>query len=199
MDGNKLIRIIKETIEEFDFLANESALKEQEIIDLLKNEDLQKQFICDSLLERKDKIKILNNETARLGGNWEDDPENANILTVEYDLKVQYTYDKTKEPLIMGLYFYGDAVRINVSSEYDRGSYMTPPEGESWFNSIEWNDIKVQLLTEDGDDIRFIAFEKAPFNIKKIFIREYVEQFISSYTNMNVHDTIDKSQITQFC
>lgn len=199
MDGNKLIRIINETIEDFDFLANESALKEQEIIDLLKNEDLQKRFICDSLLEKKDKIKILSNETARLGGNWEDDPENANMLTVEYDLKVQYTYDKTKEPLIMGLYFYGNSVRINVSSEYDRGNYMSPPEGKSWFNNIEWEDIDVQLLTEDGDDVRFIAFEKAPFNIKKIFIREYVESFITSYTNMGVQDRIDKSQVTQFC
>jgi hypothetical protein len=43
-------RIINEEISEFDFLGNEQYLKEQEVVDLLKNEDFQKQFICDSLL-----------------------------------------------------------------------------------------------------------------------------------------------------
>lgn len=199
MSMKNLIKIISETIEEFDFLSNESALKEQEIIDLLKNEDLQKRFICDSLLERKNKIKILRSETASLGGNWENEPENANLLTIEYELNLQYSYDSNKEPIVFGLYFYGDAVNISVADRVDKGDYMTPPEGESWFNNIDWLDIKVQLLTDDGEDIRFIAFEKAPNNIKKIFIREYVENFISSYTNMSIHNKIDKSQVTQFC
>lgn len=199
MGSKNLIRIINETIEDFDFLSNESALKEQEIIDLLKNEDLQKQFICDSLLERKNKIKILNNETASLGGNWEDDPENANRLTIQYDLKLQYLYDSGKEPITFSLFFYGDNVGIRTSGRFERGDYYTPSEGESWFENIEWTDINVELATEEGDTIKFFAFEKAPYNIKKIFIREFVENFIISYTNMDVREKIDKSQVTQFC
>jgi hypothetical protein len=172
---------------------------EQETIELLKNEDLQKRFICDSLLERNDKIKILNNETASLDGNWEDDPENANMLSIQYDLKLQYTYDSSKEPLVFNLFFYGDNVSISTADRFEKGDYYSPSEGESWFRNIEWDDINVELATEEGDEIRFIAFEKAPYNIKRIFIREFVENFISSYTNMDVRDNIDKSQVTQFC
>src|ERR1035437_5253077 len=53
-----IIKIINEEASNFDFLGNDDNMKEQEIIDLLQNEEFQKQFICDSLLERKNKIKI---------------------------------------------------------------------------------------------------------------------------------------------
>ena len=61
MKKRDFIRIINEEISEFDFLGNEQYLKEQEIVDLLKNEDFQKQFICDSLLSINDYKKTARN------------------------------------------------------------------------------------------------------------------------------------------
>ena len=45
MKNKKIIKIINEVITEFDFLGNDEHLKGQEDITLLKNEDMQKQFI----------------------------------------------------------------------------------------------------------------------------------------------------------
>ena len=56
---NDFVEIINEEIKNFDFLGNDEFLKEQEVTDLLINEDLQKQFICDSLLGRKDKVRVV--------------------------------------------------------------------------------------------------------------------------------------------
>ena len=59
MKNKQLIKIINEEISGFDFLGNEEYLKEEEDINILKNEDFQKQFICDLLLKRKEKVKTL--------------------------------------------------------------------------------------------------------------------------------------------
>src|SRR5208283_5141494 len=98
MSNKNIIKIINEVISEFDFLGNDKNNKEQEIIDLLKNEELQKQFICDSLLNKKDRIKILNISDSTIGGNWDEvNTDNATTITIKYDLKIQYTYDINKE------------------------------------------------------------------------------------------------------
>ena len=52
MINNDIIRIITEEISEFDFLGNDKYQKENESIDLLKNEEFQKRFICDALLSK---------------------------------------------------------------------------------------------------------------------------------------------------
>ena len=55
-----IINIITEEVKQFDFLGNDERLKEQENNELLMNEELQKQFICDALLGRTDKVKIVD-------------------------------------------------------------------------------------------------------------------------------------------
>lgn len=193
-------KIINEEIKNFDFLGNEEFLKGQEDIELLSNEDLQKQFICDSLLKRKSKIKILQIKDATLGGNWdENDFKNANLLTIDYNLHIEYLYDTTKHPLNFDLYFYSDNVGIKVNGNKDIGDYYTAPYSESWFNYIMWDDINVSLHTDDGDDINFNALKNAPHNIQVLFIREYTESFITNKTSMNINNNIDKSSIAQYC
>lgn len=196
------IKIINEEIQKFDFLSNDEFLKEQENTDLLMNEDLQKQFICDSLLNRNTKIKIVGVEDSRIGGDWnESNPENANNLSIEYFLLLDYKYDVEKEPIRFKLDFYGDDVRIGVAGWSDQGNGVdSAPEGDSWFDRFEWLDINVKLNTEDGDEIKFSAFEKAPPRIKTFFIREYTQSLIVEKTlEIRTGEMKDRVQNVPYC
>jgi len=199
---NDFIKIVNEELQKFDFLSNDEYLKEQESVDLLLNEDLQKQFICDSLLNRNTKIKIVEILDSRVSGNWDEmNNENADYLSIEYFLKVEYKYDVQKEPIIFDLNFYSDEVRIGVDGYYDQGNGIdVAPEGDSWFNDFEWNDINVTLNTVDGDEIKFVAFEKAPPRIKTLFIREYTQSFITNQTmEIRTREMKDRVQNVPYC
>jgi hypothetical protein len=181
MKNKKIIKIINEVITEFDFLGNDEHLKGQEDITLLKNEDMQKQFICDSLLSKKNKIKIVEVADARIGGNWDEDLQ--------------------KKPIIFYLNFDSDNISISKDGFYDKGGNDVAPYGESWFNSLNWNDINVTLSTEDGDEIEFIAFKKAPQKIQMLFIREYTADFIGTETKLDIRtrEMNDKIQNIPYC
>lgn len=181
---SNLVKIIKEEISNFDFLGNDEFLKEQETTDLLINEELQKQFICDSLLNRNDKLKIIKIAEANITGNWDENTtEETNRLSLDYSLDMQYVYDSSKEPIIFNLTFSADKIDISVNGWYDSGDgYSTPPEGDSWYDGFDWSDIDVNIYTMDGDTINFIAFEKAPPKIQTLFIREFTQNFIENET-----------------
>lgn len=184
MINKYFIKIINEEVSKFDFLGNEEYLKEQEVANILLNEDFQKQFICDSLLNRI-KIKI-NVVESKIEGNWENDNEDATDLSLNYFLKIEYKYDQEKEPISFDLNFYSDNVSISKVDDYDSGSYDIEQSGKAWFNNFNWNDIDVDLNTIEGDEIKFLAFEKAPQKIKMLFIREYVENYVINYTGLDI-------------
>jgi hypothetical protein len=191
MKKKELIRTINEVISEFDFLGNDEYLKEEENVDLLKNEDLQKQFICDSLINKKNlKTDVYD---SRIGGNWEEDNfDDTDRMSIEYFLKIEYKYDQSKEPIKFDLNFYADKVDVGKTGWQDRGHVGGTPEtdrepsGEAWFDRFDWRDINVDLYTPDGDEIKFIAFEKAPPKIQILFIREFCQDFIMNYTNLDI-------------
>lgn len=194
MEKKDFIRIINEEISNFDFLNNQQNQKEFESIEILKNEEFQKKFICDSLLKKRDKIKLKVNDIG-IGGNYEnnvDDFEYASRLSLEYNLTVEYKYDQTKEPAKFDLMFYGDDIEINVDGWYDRGRFGGTPDtdiepyGDAWFSYLNWDDIEVNIYTTDGDEIPFIAFQKAPPKIQMLFVRDYTADIISSYTGLDI-------------
>ena len=200
------IKIINEEISKFDFLSNESYLQEQEGVDMLLNEEFQKQFICDSLVAGN-KIKTSVRDS-RIGGNWEDDDfDGVSKLTIEYFLSVEYTYDQNKDPLKFGLDFYSDAIDISKTGWYDKGRVGgttdsdVAPSGEAWFDRFDWNDIGVSLSTEAGDEIKFVAFTKAPPRIQTLFIRQYTESYIMNYTSMEIRtpEMRDNAKNVSYC
>lgn len=207
MQKRDFIKIVNEEISKFDFLGNEAYLKEQENIGLMTNEDLQKQFICDSLLNKNSKIKIVEIVDSRIGGNWdESNIEDATTLTIEYFIKVAYKYDLEKEPIVFDLNFYSDDVRIGVDGWHDAGNWggtmadAIEPSGESWFDGFELLDIEVTLNTPDGEEIKFIVFEKAPPRIKTLFIREYTERFINEKTlEIRTREMKDNVRTISYC
>ena len=205
MKNKELIRTINEVISDFDFLGNDKYLKEEENVNLLKNEDFQKQFICDSLLKKNNlKIDVYD---ARIGGNWEEDFEEANTLSIEYFLKITYVYDPNKEPIKFDLNFYADKVDISTSGWHDPGRIGgttdsdIAPSGEAWFDRFDWRDIAVDLYTPDGDEIDFLAFKKAPPKIQILFIREFCQDFIGKKTSMpiNTPEMRDNIRNTPYC
>ena len=196
MVNKNLIKIINEEISEFDFLGDDERQEDAEIVAVLSNEDLQKQFICDSLLRKETTIKEIEVSAAQVGGDWEmsyTSLDNAQSLTLEYDVRLAYTYDTSKPPVEFSLALESDSIGISLDGWYDAGHYGgttdmdRQEEGEAWFDELQWLDIDVKIFTIDnGEEIKFTAFEKAPWQIKNLFIREYVEDFITGYTNLEL-------------
>lgn len=167
---NNLIKLINEQFSNsFDFLGNDKFNKTQENIDRLENNEFQKMFIIDSLSNNRNKIKITNIDDARISGDWiNDDIQSGTLINIHVCLIVDYKYDSNKDSLTFDLCFAGNGISINKSIE----------QYNSWLDLINLNDIDVKLIIDDDNEINFTAFKKSPENIKKIFLREYLEDFI---------------------
>ena len=195
MKSKQVIKIINEVISEFDFLGNEQYTKEEENINILKNEDFQKQFICDLLLKRKEKIKTLQVVQSDFGGEW----EKNGYLTIDYIIELAYTYDSSKEPAKFGLQLKGDKIGYSEDSDYEPGKWMgtmpdsTPPSGGDWFNQINWDDINVNMfmIGERDDDVEFLAFEHAPQRIQHLFLKDMLGDFITQWAGMGMETPAD--------
>lgn len=200
MNKNDFINIIKEEVSNFDFLGNDEFLKEQEVTDLLMNPDLQKQFICDSLLNYNEKINVANIADSYITGNWDElNMEDANSLTLEYSLDLEYLYDSLKEPLKFNITFHADRIDITVDGWSDPGSYEQAPEGEAWYSGFDWGDIDVTLNNMEGDEVKFTAFENAPPKIQTLFIKEYTQNFVENETLQLKTGEKDKIQDVPYC
>ncbi len=162
MNPNKyLIKLINEELSEFDFLGNDAEQKIQDINKQLRNPDLQKQFIIDSLTNKETKIKIDKIVESRINGDWEFDDNKSAYINLEYVIGIIYKYDSNKEAINFNLSF----VCENISKDNE--------------NNLNWNDVEVSLETESGDKIEFIELDKTPINIQKLFIREYIGDYVN--------------------
>ncbi len=185
MRESEIIKIIKEELNAYDYLGNDAYNKEEENINLIKNEDFQKQFILDSILKKKEKIKE-NVTDARISNQWEE--RDSGTISLEYFTDITYTYDPTKPPIKFTLDFSGDEIGFDKGSDYDAGNmYDIAPSGGDWFDGIEWGDINAQIFV-DGDEIPFIAFQKAGTKIQNIFVREYVEGTIERQSGLEIKE-----------
>lgn len=175
MQKKDFLRLINEEISKFDFLGNDQFLKEEENLDLLKNEDFQKQFICDTLLKRKERVKTTDVVESTFDSNW----ERNGYMSIHYIIELAYTYDSLKEPANIGLHFHGDQISYSIDGRDVPGDRWTAPRDEAWFSEINWSDIQVELFAVDGgDEIEFKAFDKAPERIKNLFLRDFLGDFI---------------------
>jgi len=205
-NNNNIINIINEEINDnnnnidFDFLGNDQYNKDQKNIMLLSNIDFQKQFICDTLLNKKDRIKIVGIEDGRIGGDWnKSDINDASYLTVDYYINIEYLYDSNKEPIKFDLHFNSDHIDISMDGNIEDDSYEKEGYSESWFNRFDWEDINVNIYDKNGDKIEFKSFKNAPINIRKFFVREYLENFIENETSSEIKNNIGKINNVDFC
>lgn len=184
MKKSDFIKIINEEISDFSFLGIDDMLKEQEEVELLQDEEFQKQFIIDSITNFKSKIKIIETETAYIQEpdyNKGDDDSGSDIVSLEYYIKIEYSYNEN--PISFALDFVGD-VNLSWDGWHDSGNWggtmgdAIEPSGELWIDYVEWGDIEPKLRTLEGDEIEFFAFNKAGGKTQELFIRAYVENII---------------------
>jgi hypothetical protein len=194
MKNKSLVKIINEVISEFDFLGNEEYTKEEENVTLLKNEEFQKQFICDSLV-KKEKIKTLQVVQSDFSGDW----EKNGYLTIDYIVELAYTYDAQKEPAKFGLQLKGDRIGYSEDGRSSPGDNMTAPVDEAWFNQIDWDaiDVKMFMVGERDDDIEFLAFEHAPKRIQHLFLNDFLGDFIGEWAGRGMGTPADYDNATK--
>ncbi|MFW6242944.1 MAG: hypothetical protein ACOC2W_02200 [bacterium] len=163
-----IIKLINEEISDYDFLGNEKHGKLMENIELMENEDFQKQFIIDFLIGKSEKYNIVDGIEIKLIGDWESDEYNdESELSIECNVDLEYIYDPNKEPIEFSLSFDGNNISIS--------------NGE-----INWGDIRVTLYSMEGDEIKFTALEQAPDNIQALFIREFINDVFEEENDMSL-------------
>lgn len=180
MNRKEFLKIINEEITQFDFLNNDNYLKEQQTYEMLNNESFQKQFIVDSITNMRDKIKIDTSDS-----HVTNDPEinvedYHNDMSIDSNVEVTYQSNPNAQPIKFVLSFSGNRIG------YYTGGQSEPETGygSSWYDRIEWGSIAVNLYTDEGDEIKFIALEKAPDKIYELFVRSYMEDVIEKYTDV---------------
>lgn len=192
-------KIILEELQNFDFLNTNTNNNKQEINDLIMNHDFQKRFICDSILHKNEKIKILNISNQDVDIDY-DIINRTKVLgiNIDYRVNIGYIYDTTKEPLKLTLEFTGK----DIQSE-SRGTDEKDTTGhfEINFDYIDWAAIDVTLFNEDGDDIEFNEVKTNKINT--LFIRSYLEDFFMDTTGFDLSYLYkrnnDKTQAINYC
>jgi len=182
-------KIIQVEIQNFDFLSNDKYYNDSNIIKLLNDNQFQKQFICDSLIYSKKykKIKVID-DYIYIGGDYYEEPDEASHITIDYETSIEYKYDDTNKPIKFKLYFQSDNVSITKWEHKESYSYgISPPDYSAGLSYVDWNSIDVSLLSDDGDEIEFTEFNKAPNKIKELFIRQYVEDIISKEIELEIY------------
>lgn len=194
---NNLSKIIKEEINNFDFLGVNSNQKSLDNKELLSNFDLQKQFICDSI--EKNNIKIKSVDYANLTGNFDvDSLEDEIKFNIEYDITVEYNFDSTKKPILIKLSFSGSNIGVELTGIDDKGDNITAPHFEPYIKKVYyWNDIDVTFSDKFDNNINFTAFEEAPVKITELFIKSYLDDYISNKSGIVVNNNISNSEVSK--
>lgn len=191
-----MLRIINEEIVNFDFLNNEQYLKEEENIRILQNPKFQKQFIIDSITKMRDKIKINDVVAEYVTNDLNDLRGYHNDLNIDIQIELTYQSDLNNKLIDFSLGFLGNNISYTTDYSTSRGDYWTPTYTDLWYNGIDWNSINVNLYSNEGDEIKFVAFDNAPLNIQELFIRAYIEDIIINKTEIKTKE--EKPQFTSF-
>lgn len=153
----KLLDIINEEINEFDFLGHNKRQKETNTLSTLNDMDFQKQFIIDSV-DNPSKIN-LNSTKAKITGDWKNG--DSEDLTVEYITEVNYNYNDEDEIEFI-LSFTGENIAYNNGTD------------NKWFNNIDLDNVVVEYFDIYGKKLDFKAYKAAPDKIKYLFKKKYI-------------------------
>jgi len=157
MNHKDIIRIINEELQEFDFLGTNEAEQEQDYATFLNDRTFQTRLIHDIINNYGDKTRFKDEEVT-YQRTTEDDILQNERLDVEYGVDLTYMYDGKDIRLSFNLN--GDNISHDLD-HYDRpATYETPPEGDIWYNSIDWDDIDLDIFDDDGNEINFDWLKK---------------------------------------
>ena len=156
MKKNNIYRIIKEEIEEFDFL-NINKVNEEELNNqLLNSKEFQTNLVNDIITNFDNQSKFREINVMYQQNNVDDleiDEGGNTPLNLTYDLDITYVFNG--KPIKLSVLLEGNNVRYEAEEFFDTGSYDTPPSTDFEFKKIDWDDIDLKIFTEDGDEINF--------------------------------------------
>jgi len=152
MDQKDIIRIINEEIQEFDFLGTDEAQNEQDYSNYLSDRNFQTQFVYDVINSFNDKTKF-KDEDVTYKRTSEDDILDKETLNIDYGVDITYIYDG--KDIRLSLNFDGDSISHDLQHYDQPATYETPPEGDIWYNSIDWSDIDLNIFDDDGNEVNF--------------------------------------------
>ena len=159
MKSKKIIKLINEELNEFDFLNQEENKKHEKTIDVIKKEEFQKQFIVDVALHpKKLEVDVIESKIEIA------DAENEDHYNIDYNSKIEYELD-SENKIGLQLVIKGDGDSININPDK----------------------YGVELFSEFGDEVQFKEYKKAPDNIKKIFLKEFIGEL---YDNLESNDVV---------
>lgn len=149
-------------------------------IRLFNNIDFQKQFISDSIYNKKIKVELVEDF---ISTQWEENDSDYFSIDVVYNVEYQYVPEKK---VFFVIVFYSDRVPYSIETIPDKGDRYTPPQPDSYFSNIDFIEINVELLTPNQDEIDFTAFEEADPNTKEDFIKSFIKEYIEDKTNIPI-------------
>lgn len=180
-----ILRIIKEEVDNFNFLNGDDYQAHNEYLSLLKNTDFQKFFI-ESVFRKSTDIEKNDEYLTDVTGNWNDSANETGTINFEYETDVTYKQSQNTEPVEFQILINAKDVSTYVNVDHDGGDRMTAPYTEGWFSSVEWGDMDVMLFSSDGDEIEFNEYDKLTDMDQEKFIRFFIEDFFMKNTSMGI-------------
>lgn len=195
MDIKEIYKIINEEISGFDFLNSKNQEDEQESINIISDENFQRQFIIDSITRMRDKIKIEDTGDLYMTKPEFDVNDDFDSINISYNVSVVYEYNNKQIKFDLG--FEGERLTIKYDSFSTPGDKLTPPDSDVWITHFPWDDINVTLYSAHGDEIPFKGLEKASGKTSELFIRSFLESMIeNNLEGIEIKD--NKPQYTSF-
>jgi len=180
-----IVKIIKEEIDNFNFLNSDDYQQHNEYLSLLKNIDFQKFFI-ESVLRQPNNVEKKDEYLTDVTGSWDDSENETGNISFEYETDVVYKQSQNTEPVEFNIQVNADNVNLYVNVNSDKGDYHTAPHSEGWLSDINWYDMNVLLLSNDGDEINFEEYQKLSSGDQEKFIRFFIEDFFTKRTSMPI-------------
>lgn len=154
---NSLIKLIKEEVNNFDYLNNDKRVKEKEDVSIICKDEFQKKFILDTI-EGNVQAYVDNKDLNSMFRKYGDITDNF----IDLDITINFKYEDNN----FDIEFTGNRVDIldgQLNSKED-------------INNIKWHQISVILKANNGDTLNFQMYNKAPDKIKELFIKSCIKE-----------------------
>jgi hypothetical protein len=157
--NKSLIKIINETISDYNFLSMNEISEEENLKNIIKSKDFQIQFIND-LINNFNKTKFKDIDISYKEVKQDVIHNDSYSLSIEYTVEFKYSFDNVEYQFLMLLN--GNGINSN--------------------DSIKWNNINIKLFDKNGNEININWLKNNP-RLYEVFIRSFVESLLNYKNN----------------
>jgi hypothetical protein len=173
----KILNIIKEEIENFDFLGIEKLKEDENIVNILNDKNFQTQFVNDVLTNIDDKNKFKKSDVLykHISNDTNDFIDEA-PLSIDFNFELIYNYNNQDIPLT--IFFDGENIYYDMNVDREYQTHDLPGSLDLSFNDIDWNGIKTNIYDSNGDEIEMNWLKKSKYYGN--FVKAFVEPLLNS-------------------